>query len=200
MGGGVRPSPTWVHPPHEGGFKRRRRKEDLERGQSMAELSLVLPLFLLLVFGIVEIGRAFAARQALTIAAREGARILVLPYGPGLPYGTEGEVHAAALNRARSYLASSGVSAGETTQIHRLRLLPGNDGAFGTGDDPAPEEDYTNASRGERVGLRIVHRFETPLPLIVRIIGDRGDAGGAGGMDGASTDIRLHATSYMTHE
>jgi hypothetical protein len=144
-----------------------------ERGQSMAEMALVLPLFLLLVFGIVEIGRAFAARQALTSAAREGARILVLPFGPGLPYTTEGAVQAAALNRARAYLSSSGVSVGQETEIRRVRLLP-----------------------GERVGLQITHQFQTPLPMVVRIVGDQGGEA----PNGSAVIIRLQAASYMAHE
>jgi len=167
-----------------------------ERGQSMAEMALVLPLFLLLVFGIVEIGRAFAARQALTSAAREGARILVLPFGPGLPYTTEGAVQAAALNRARAYLSSSGVSVGQETEIRRVRLLPGDDGAYGTSDDPAPEPDYTGAVRGERVGLQITHQFQTPLPMVVRIVGDQGGEA----PNGSAVIIRLQAASYMAHE
>ena len=162
----------------------------------MAEMALVLPLFLLLVFGIVEIGRAFAARQALTSAAREGARILVLPFGPGLPYTTEGAVQAAALNRARAYLSSSGVSVGQETEIRRVRLLPGDDGAYGTSDDPAPEPDYTGAVRGERVGLQITHQFQTPLPMVVRIIGDQGGEA----PNGSAVIIRLQAASYMAHE
>lgn len=167
-----------------------------ERGQSMAEMALVLPLFLLLVFGIVELGRAFAARQALTSAAREGARILVLPFGQGLPYTTEEAVQEAALKRARSYLSSSGVPIGQETEIRRVRLLPGDDGTYGTSDDPAPEPDYTGAVRGERVGLRITHQFETPLPLISRLIGDQDTAA----PDGSAATIRLRAASYMTHE
>ncbi|MGA1368503.1 MAG: TadE family protein [Blastocatellia bacterium] len=182
------------HPKSEESVRRRRWSS--ARGQSMAEMSLVLPLFLLLVFGIVEIGRAFAARQALTSAAREGARILVLPFGPGLPYTTEGAVQAAALNRARAYLSSSGVSIGQETEIRRVRLVPGDDGAYGTSDDPAPEPDYTGAVRGERVGLQITHHFETPLPMVVRIIGDRDEAA----PDDSAVTIRLRVASYMTHE
>src|SRR5262245_50690073 len=48
-----------------------------ELGQAMAEIAFVLPLFLLFVFAIIEIGRAWGAKQGLTNAAREGARILI---------------------------------------------------------------------------------------------------------------------------
>src|SRR5215813_9301525 len=57
-----------------------------ERGQSMVEFALILPLFLVFIFAVMEIGRAWSAKQSLTIAAREGARILAMPYGPSPTY------------------------------------------------------------------------------------------------------------------
>lgn len=45
-----------------------------EKGQAMVELALLLPLLLLIVFGITEFGRAWLVSNALTNAAREGAR------------------------------------------------------------------------------------------------------------------------------
>jgi len=43
-------------------------------GQAMVEFALVLPIFLLLVIGVIEFGRAWNLAQTLTDAAREGAR------------------------------------------------------------------------------------------------------------------------------
>jgi Flp pilus assembly protein TadG len=43
-------------------------------GAAAVETALVLPLFFLIVFGVVEFGRAFMVAQLLTNAAREGAR------------------------------------------------------------------------------------------------------------------------------
>jgi len=45
-----------------------------ERGQSLVEMALVLPLLLLLVLGIIDFGRAFNNYIIITNAAREGAR------------------------------------------------------------------------------------------------------------------------------
>ena len=50
-----------------------------ERGQAMLEVALTLPLLLLVAVGIFEFGRAYQTWQILTNAAREGARIAVLP-------------------------------------------------------------------------------------------------------------------------
>lgn len=44
------------------------------RGQAMVEMALVLPLLLLLLFGIMECGRVFASYIEVEHAARDGAR------------------------------------------------------------------------------------------------------------------------------
>ncbi len=45
-----------------------------DRGASMVEAAIVLPILLLLIFGIVEFGRAFNAKNTLNQASREGVR------------------------------------------------------------------------------------------------------------------------------
>ncbi|HUB38783.1 MAG TPA: TadE family type IV pilus minor pilin [Streptosporangiaceae bacterium] len=46
-----------------------------DRGTAAVEFALVLPLLLLIVFGIIDLGRALNAQITLTEAAREGARL-----------------------------------------------------------------------------------------------------------------------------
>lgn len=50
-----------------------------ERGTAIVETALTLPLLLLVSVGIFEFGRAYQTWQVLTNAAREGARVAVLP-------------------------------------------------------------------------------------------------------------------------
>ena len=50
-----------------------------ERGQALLETALALPLVLLVSVSIFEFGRAYQVFQVLTNAAREAARIAVLP-------------------------------------------------------------------------------------------------------------------------
>lgn len=49
-----------------------------ERGQALAEFALVLPLILFFLAGIINFGRAWNIKQAVTDAAREGARYAVV--------------------------------------------------------------------------------------------------------------------------
>ena len=49
-----------------------------ERGQALAEFALVLPLVLLFIAGIIEMGRAWNIKEVVTDAAREGARYTVV--------------------------------------------------------------------------------------------------------------------------
>jgi Flp pilus assembly protein TadG len=53
-------------------------KRTHERGQAVIELALVLPLLLIVVFGITEFGRAWMTMNVLTSAAREGVRLAVV--------------------------------------------------------------------------------------------------------------------------
>ncbi|MFZ5626308.1 MAG: TadE/TadG family type IV pilus assembly protein [Bacillota bacterium] len=49
-----------------------------ERGQALVEMALVLPLLLMLLFGIIEFGRIFHAYLTVNNGAREGARLAVV--------------------------------------------------------------------------------------------------------------------------
>ena len=47
-------------------------------GQSLAEFALVLPIFLVLFFAVVDLGSAVFTFNSLTNAAREGARLAIV--------------------------------------------------------------------------------------------------------------------------
>ncbi len=48
---------------------------DGDRGAGLAEFALVLPILIMILFGIIEFGIAFNRAQAVEAAAREGARL-----------------------------------------------------------------------------------------------------------------------------
>ena len=51
-----------------------------DRGSVVVEFALVVPVLLLIVFGIIDFGRALNAQIVLTGAAREGVRLAALGY------------------------------------------------------------------------------------------------------------------------
>jgi len=52
-----------------------------ERGNALIESAITIPILLLLMVGIFEVGRAYETWQVITNAAREGARMSVTPSG-----------------------------------------------------------------------------------------------------------------------
>lgn len=85
-----------------------------ERGAALVETALVLPIVLLVAVGIFEFGRAYQTWQVLTNAAREGARVAVLP-------GANVDTVTA---RARSYLVAGQLTeaAGATVDVDPVSL------------------------------------------------------------------------------
>lgn len=71
-----------------------------DRGVALIEVAMTLPVLLLVSVGIIEFGRAYQTQQVLTNAAREGARVAVLPAQP------PGAVEA----RVATYLSAGHIS------------------------------------------------------------------------------------------
>ena len=61
----------------------RRLIRDPERGAAAVEFALVVPILIMLVFGIIAFGRGYHAKVELTGAVREGARALALGKSTG---------------------------------------------------------------------------------------------------------------------
>jgi TadE-like protein len=56
------------------------RRKTSDRGTAAVEFALIVPVLLLIVFGIIDFGRALNAQITLTGAAREGVRLAALGY------------------------------------------------------------------------------------------------------------------------
>ncbi len=54
-----------------------------ERGQALVELALVIPILLLLAFGVIGAGRVTEAQMGVSAVAREAARAAALANDPG---------------------------------------------------------------------------------------------------------------------
>jgi Flp pilus assembly protein TadG len=85
------------------------RSTSRERGSALLETAIALPMLTLVLFGIFEMGLAFARAQVLANAAREGAREASL-FRTSCNAGT---VRSAAIATARSTGARFGMASGD---------------------------------------------------------------------------------------
>lgn len=88
-------------------MKKRIKLEAAAPGQSLVEMALLLPILLLLMVGMLDLGRAFYAYITITNAAREGAR-----YAASHPTDDSSSIAAAVAEAASSgyTISSSNVS------------------------------------------------------------------------------------------
>jgi len=95
-----------------------------QSGAELIEFALTLPLMLLVVLGMIEFGFLFQQYEVVTNAAREGARIAVLPtYSP-----TAAAAEANVKTRINQYLSAGGLdsSSSVTTICGGGGGCPGN--------------------------------------------------------------------------
>ena len=98
-----------------------RRRSRSDRGVAMIEAAMTLPLLLFICIGIIEFGRLYQTWQVMTNAAREGARVAVLPTLPN------GQVDA----RVRQYLQMGGLNSDSSVGVNTT-AVPVSLGAGGT--------------------------------------------------------------------
>ena len=75
------------------------------RGAAAVEFAIVLPVFVTLVFGMIEYGRMVMVQQVITNASREGARRAVL----------DGATTSAVQSSVATYLTNASISGSSTT-------------------------------------------------------------------------------------
>lgn len=128
-----------------------------ERGASLVEMALVLPLLLLVLFGVVEFGRFLSTQHGVSTAAREAARYAV----PATQYTDCGGIKNAAVG-----LSGLGdVSPGDVTVTFEDpagTVVADCDTADATHPDPSPSviED------GDRVIVSVSRPFTGIVPLV----------------------------------
>lgn len=78
-----------------------------DKGAEFVEFALAFPLLLLVVLGIIDFGLMFQQYEVITNAAREGARVAVLP----------NYTAADAQARAEQYITAALISGGEVATV-----------------------------------------------------------------------------------
>jgi Flp pilus assembly protein TadG len=107
-------------------------------GQAVVEFALILPLFMLLVFGTLEFGRAYYDMHLLTNAARSGARLGTLP----------GKVEADVNSAVSASLTAVGMTNPSTTTV----AVTDGTGATRSGG-------LTAAQEGDTVAVTVSYAF-----------------------------------------
>jgi Flp pilus assembly protein TadG len=136
-----------------------------DRGTALIETALTLPLILLVSVSIFEFGRAYQMVQVLTNAAREGARVAVLPGS------TSDQVNS----RVLAYLNSGQVPNASTASVV---LTPNVPISIGTG-----------TASGSKVTVNYPFSFMVLNP-VARLVVPGANVGGAPITMSASAEMR----------
>jgi len=173
------------------------RRPRTQRGQALVEFSLILPIILVLVLSMAEIGLAIGNNMSLELATREGARVgASLSNGGGTPgcgtglspnWATVDPQIIAAVERAlRSQ--GSGVTISNVVKIHIYRALANgdedvfNEWTYSAGGGPTVggiQLDFVQGAVGWQacqrnstlpppsLGVSITYRYQMITPLAV---------------------------------
>jgi Flp pilus assembly protein TadG len=140
----------------------RRSARERSRGQALTEVAMVAPLFFLMVFGTIDIGRAIWANDVVASAAREGARYASVHAGSVNPdfgglttLATKDEIKAHALN----FVIAGGASPSATVCFSSAATLA-NQGAGCSGDVDETDVGY---ERGNLVTVKVTSNVPTIL-------------------------------------
>jgi Flp pilus assembly protein TadG len=128
-----------------------------ERGQALVEFSLVIIVFIPIVFGIFDGGRLIFAYNAVANAAREGARVAIVNQSTS---GTDTCDTTSATAWAKGCAISSAFTLGLTEADVDV-----------TYRNPTDDGPCTNASIGCLAVVTATHQFNALTPVIGQWIG-----------------------------
>jgi len=95
-----------------------------ETGASAVEFAIILPILVLLIFGIIEFSVALYDKAMITNASREGARAGIVYRAPSV---TDGEITNIVNNYLGSSLITFGTAVAANTTVTRTGYNPGDE-------------------------------------------------------------------------
>ena len=157
------------------------------RGQGLVEFALVIPIFLLLLFGLIDVGRLVYMNSVLSQAAREGARTASVeaswlgssdpscntPGGPICPADIA-TLQAHVTASVNKMVAPFGSIPSNKVYVSCVATSPPT-GAWTTAN-PSP---CVNHSSGNLVSVRVLLTFSPITPVASGIVGSPTLAGAA---------------------
>jgi Flp pilus assembly protein TadG len=142
------------------------------RGQSIVEFTLILPVILMLLMGMLEFGSAYDHRTAMAYSVREGARVgASLGNGGANPGGVDAAIIEAVrrgltnpilIENVESILifkssTTGTVLSGASNTYDRDGILVGTAGW--------PAATRVPGLTGDSIGVRVVYRFKPTTPF-----------------------------------
>jgi Flp pilus assembly protein TadG len=86
-----------------------------ERGQSLVEFALLLPIMLLIITGLIDVSRAVWEENTLAYAAREGTRYLIVHGSNGAPATDPTDVNDPVTTTAKNVVKSAAIGVSNVT-------------------------------------------------------------------------------------
>lgn len=157
-----------------------------ERGQSLVEFALVLPIFLLILLGLIDAGRYVYMNSVLSQAAREGARVAAVE-ASWLGSAATG------CNAANGPVCPANVTALKADVAAAANRMVAPFGSISSANvyiscDPqgsAPSGNWTgatcasNATSVDAVSVRVLLTFTPITPIVSQILGSITTSGSA---------------------
>jgi hypothetical protein len=175
------------------------RRRDGQAGQGLVEMAMVLPVFMLAVFGLFDVGRLVYTNSALSQAAREGARLAATEAAWVGLTGSACVDHASDIDEddvgafvcpttvadfqedVRDAVNRMTVTLGPVSDVHTSCNA-------GTLADPAPSGDWTDepggggngcrgvggaaiGAEGQLVSVRVEYTYAPMTPVVTSLLG-----------------------------
>jgi hypothetical protein len=130
----------------------RKQRDSGRRGQALVEFALILPIFILVVMGIFDLGRAVYGFNTVNNAAREGARLAIVDQ-------TVTEIKTEAVNHA----VSLGLTVNDVSVDFRLPSTP----QTARSCEPPSSELMINCI----ANVRVNYLYQAATPIIGNLVG-----------------------------
>ena len=131
-------------------------------GATLVEFAIVLPLFMLLIMGTIDMGRYMAATASVNTAAREAAR-----YGSSVGENAGGDKHYLDCDG----IVAEGIGYGAGADFQASNFAITFDSGPGTGPDASCVSGTVNNPGNIETGDRVVVTVSKPFTMVSPMIG-----------------------------
>lgn len=138
-----------------------------ERGATVVEFAIVLPLFLILVFGIVDFGRYYSAVSSVNTASRESAR-----YGSSVGDSVNGTPRYTDCSEIIAAGTGFGITHGIAASDYTITYDHGTNGSqFSTCSPGSTATNTGDFEDSDRIVVTVETEFEFITPIVGSMFG-----------------------------